>query len=71
MYLTLFLSLSFFLQFLKNIFTHDTLMFLIIKQVSILYKDNTGKYKMQFLNVDLIKSIQTYIALCGKKEFAP
>lgn len=59
MYLTLFLSLSFFLQFLKNIFTHDTLMFLIIKQVSILYKDNTGKYKMQFLNVDLIKSIQT------------
>lgn len=36
-----------------------TLMFLMIKQVSILYKDNTGKYKMQFLNVDLIKSIQT------------
>lgn len=34
-------------------------MFLVIKQVSILYRDNTGKYKMQFLNVDLIKSIQT------------
>lgn len=34
-------------------------MFLMIKQVSILNKDNTGKYKMQFLNVDLIKSIQT------------
>lgn len=34
-------------------------MFLIIKQVSILYKDNTGKYKMQFQNVYLIKSIQT------------
>lgn len=34
-------------------------MFLMIKQVSILYRDNTGKYQMQFLNVDLIKSIQT------------
>ena len=44
-------------------------MFQIIKPILISHKDNRSKYKMQFLNDDVIylgKQIQTYLALCEK-----